>query len=78
MEALLKLIAQSVGADVEKVTIASTAKDFPKWDSLRTVLLASSLEEAYKVTFQPEEIHSLTSVARIREVLRERGINIGD
>lgn len=78
LEELLQLIALTIGANAEKLTIHSTAEDFPKWDSLRTVLLGAALEQTYETTLRPEDVYSLTSVARVRDVLRKHGLIIDD
>lgn len=75
---LLELIGLTIGASAEKLTTNSTSEDFPKWDSLRTVLLGVALEQTYEVTLPPQEVYSLTSVARIREVLKGHGVIFND
>lgn len=78
MKELLELIGLMIGANAEKLTTNSSSEDFPKWDSLRTVLLGVALEQTYEVTLPPQEVYSLTSVARIRDVLKGHGVIIDD
>ncbi|GAC1424831.1 MAG: acyl carrier protein [Candidatus Velthaea sp.] len=57
-------------ADLEDTTSPDT---LPEWDSLGHISLIIELENAYGVSFSPEEAMGLTSVAAIKSALAERG-----
>lgn len=48
-------------------------KDISKWDSLTHMDMITSLEESYKVEFDFDEIVSMTSVAKIDQILKSKG-----
>lgn len=46
--------------------------DLPQWDSLRHIDLILSLEEAFQVEFNAEEVAAMDSVQSIVELVLER------
>jgi len=51
--------------EVEQVTPDISQKNCNRWDSLHHLTLASELEEAFDVEFEPEEIAEMTDYARV-------------
>jgi acyl carrier protein len=45
-----------------------------QWTSIKHVQIIISLEDAFDVTFSHEEMASVDSVGRLREVLAEKGV----
>jgi len=45
-----------------------------EWDSLSHLILAESLEKEFKIKIRSDEIITLTSVKKIKELLKEKGI----
>jgi acyl carrier protein len=73
-DALLELIAATLRLPVAAVGENSTMQNTRRWDSLRHVLLMTKIETAYGVSLTDSELAAATSVAAIREILRERGV----
>lgn len=71
---LLTLIAGTLGIGPAEVTEASEIGVTRKWDSLRQVMLMTELETAYGIELTDRELTETTSVAKIRAVLRARGM----
>ena len=44
-----------------------------RWDSLRHVLLMTKVETAYGISLTDSELAAATSVANIRQILRDHG-----
>jgi acyl carrier protein len=55
-----------------------TKENVGSWDSLKQMDLVISLERQYGVTLQVEDIIQLVSVAKIAEVLKRKGVDLGD
>ena len=72
--ALLGLIAVTMRLPVAAVGEDSTMQNTRRWDSLRHVLLMTKIEMAYGVSLTDSELAAATSVAAIREILREHGV----
>jgi acyl carrier protein len=53
--------------DPQSVTMDTTASDIPAWDSVGHLSLASSLEEAFGITLDVDELMEMESV---REIVR--------
>jgi acyl carrier protein len=66
MERVLKLHAGSIG---EHSDIHNTRR----WDSLRHMVLMAEIERGYGIELSDSEIASATSVAMIRQLLRDHG-----
>jgi acyl carrier protein len=48
-----------------------------EWDSVNHLTLVLSLENAFGVSFSPDEIPGLTSIGQIRAALGRHGVNSG-
>ncbi len=72
---LSDLIERVFGEDFSDVVEMGDFRETDIWDSLVYVNLVVSIETAYKIQLNKEEIQMLTSVANIRSVLSKRGID---
>ncbi len=66
IERVLKLQAGSIS---EHSDIHSTRR----WDSLRHMVLMAEIERGYDIELSDGEIAAATSVAKIRQILRDHG-----
>jgi acyl carrier protein len=71
---LLALIAGTLGIPPADVGEATTMGNTEKWDSLRHLMLMTELETSYRIELTDEEMTAATSVAKIRELLKARGV----
>ena len=71
---LLVLIAGTLGVPPAEITEASDNTNTAKWDSLRHMILMTELETNYGVEFSDHEMTEAKSVAKIREILHQRGV----
>ena len=58
--------------DLEAVPTDVSQKNCDRWDSLRHLTLASELEDAFDVEFEPEEIAVMTDFSRVIEMLNSK------
>ena len=72
-DALLTLIAGTLGIDPAEVTHGSDMSNTRKWDSLRQIMLMTELETHFGFELSDQEMLETTSVAKIRALLRARG-----
>jgi citrate synthase len=73
-DSVADVVASTFGIPASTVTDALAFQQSREWDSLNHISLMLSLEEAFDVTFDDDEIVEMTSVAAIRESLRRRGV----
>lgn len=71
---LIELIAGTLAVPPEQVTEESSMENTRKWDSLRHLILMTELETRYGIELSDAEMTEATSVAKIRAVLKTRGI----
>jgi acyl carrier protein len=60
------------GIDPQSVSIDSTPNDIPAWDSMGHVALASSLETAFGLTFDVEDLMEMEDVKKVVQVVRTK------
>jgi len=72
---LTELIASTLAVPPDQVTEESSMENTKKWDSLRQLILMTELENRYGIELSDAEMSEATSVAKIRAVLKARGID---
>jgi acyl carrier protein len=58
--------------DPQTVTIDTTPNDIPVWDSMGHVALASSLEEAFGLSFDVDDLMAMENVKKIVRVVQSK------
>jgi len=71
---LLELIAGTLAVPPEEISEESSMENTRKWDSLRQLILMTELEGRYGIELSDAEMTEATSVAKIRAVLKARGV----
>lgn len=69
-----ELIASVLQVDRARLSEEDGVETMEQWDSLRIVLLASTIEITYAITLRNDEIDALTSVRAVRSVLARHGL----
>lgn len=72
------LLADVFGVRESEITPETTKGDVESWDSLKQMDLVMSLERAYDLTLDIQDIVAMTSVAAIAQVLRDKGVRLED
>jgi acyl carrier protein len=76
MEELLAKVRVAFGAtfdiDPQTITLDSTPNDIPPWDSMGHVELASSLERAFCVSFDVDDLMAMENVKEICRVVQSK------
>jgi acyl carrier protein len=74
MENLLVTVQEAFqsafGVDPQTITMATTPGDVPAWDSMGHVALASSLESAFGLSFDVEDLMEMEDVEKIVRVVQ--------
>ena len=71
---LLEIVGRVLSLDAAAVTDRTSHGESPRWDSVGHLNLVLEVEAEFGVRFSAEEIPELTSVGKIREALRRRGV----
>jgi acyl carrier protein len=77
-DALLTLIAGTLGIDPVELSYASDMSNTRKWDSLRQIILMTELETNFGFELSDQEMLETTSVAKIQALLRTRRPDYAD
>jgi acyl carrier protein len=73
---LHEVVARFLKVPVASVTDASSPETLRRWDSLAHLDLISEIEDAYDVRFSTGEVMRAKSVADLRRLLREKGLEV--
>jgi len=69
-EKVLEIMCETFGVD--DVSTSVSQKNCEQWDSLRHLILASELEEAFDLELEPEEIAEMTDFERVITMLKSK------
>jgi acyl carrier protein len=58
--------------DPQTVTLDTTPDEVPAWDSMGHVTLASSLEQAFRLTFDVDDLMEMENVREICRVVQSK------
>lgn len=64
-EKVKEIVAQVSGVEVSEVTLQSAVGDFPQWDSMGQMAILQQVEEAFDISFEPEEMMDIEDVKDI-------------
>ena len=65
LEKIIEIVATTCDVDKSEVTENSTVGDFPAWDSVGHLSILSNVEEAFDISFEPEEMMEMEDVKDI-------------
>lgn len=64
------------GVDLESITIDTTPKDIPAWDSMGHIALVSALEQTLGLNFDVDEVMDMESVRQILKIVEAKGVKL--
>ena len=59
---VIKIIAEAIEIEVNKIDEDTAIGDFPNWDSMGQLVIITSLEKEFDIKFDPEDIMELEDV----------------
>lgn len=68
---LHELVARSLMIDGATVSDDLRYNSIPEWDSVAHMALIAELEDAYSVMLETDDIIAMSTVGKIREILRK-------
>lgn len=68
---LHELVAKSLMIDGATVSDDLRYNSIPEWDSVAHMALIAELEDAYSVMLETDDIIAMSTVGKIREILRK-------
>ena len=72
LEKVIEIVATTCDVDKNEVTENSTVGDFPAWDSVGHLSILTNVEEAFDISFEPEEMMELEDVKDIVEAVNQK------
>lgn len=67
-----EIVAEICSVEVSEVNENSTVGDFPQWDSVGHLSILSQVEEAFDISFEPEEMMEMEDVKDIVEAVNAK------
>ncbi len=65
LEKVIGIVASTCDVDKSEVTEISMVGDFPAWDSMGHLAILNAVEEAFDISFEPEEMMEIEDVKDI-------------
>lgn len=62
LEKVVEIVASTCEVEKSEVSGNSTVGDFPAWDSMGHLSILTNVEEAFNISFDPEEMMELEDV----------------
>lgn len=72
LEKVIEIVATTCEVDKSEVTDDSTVGDFPAWDSMGHLAILSAVEEAFDISFEPEEMMEIEDVNDIVKAIEAK------
>lgn len=72
LEKIIEIVATTCDVEKSEVTETSTVGDFPSWDSVGHLNILSQVEEAFDISFEPEEMMEMEDVKDITEAVNNK------
>lgn len=67
-----EIVASVCETTPNNITGETTIGDFPQWDSMGHLAILSQVEEAFEISFDPEEMMDLEDVNDIVKAIEEK------
>lgn len=71
-----EIVSKILLIDESKVTDDLKRSDLESWDSMTHLILISELEQNYDVTFNDDDIASVTSILDLKDALKKYNVNV--
>jgi len=68
---VIKIIADAIEVEVNKIDEDTAIGDFPNWDSMGQLVIITSLEKEFDIKFDPEVIMDLEDVGDMIAAIEE-------
>jgi acyl carrier protein len=75
---LINLSSSIFEIPTSDIDIKSNQDNIKGWDSLATIKLITELEKEFSIQFDIMEIVELTSIGRVVDILKNKGIDFND
>ena len=68
-ERVIKIIAEAIEVNTNKIDEDTAIGDFPNWDSMGQLIIISSLEKEFDIKFDPEDMMDMEDVGDMIEAI---------
>lgn len=62
LEKVIGIVAETCSVDPSEVNANSAVGDFPAWDSMGHLAILNAVEDAFDISFEPEEMMEIEDV----------------
>ena len=72
LEKVIEIVASTCEVEKNEVSEKSMVGDFPAWDSVGHLTILSNVEEAFDISFEPEEMMEIEDVKDIVNMVQSK------
>ena len=69
---VIEIVAGICETDASQISENTAIGDFPQWDSVGQLAILSSVEEAFEISFEPEEMMEIEDVKDIVDAVNNK------
>jgi len=73
---LIKAFEEALGIDKEQIIDTLEYNTIPQWDSVAHMSLIATLEEAFDIMLDTDDIIDMSSVSKAKEIIAKYGVSI--
>jgi len=73
---LIEAFHTALGIDKEEITDTLEYNSIPQWDSVAHMSLIATIEEAFDIMLDTDDIIDMSSVAKAKEIIAKYGVSI--
>ena len=72
LEKVIEIVASTCEVEKSEVSEKSMVGDFPAWDSVGHLTILSNVEEAFDISFEPEEMMEIEDIKDIVDAVNAK------
>jgi acyl carrier protein len=75
-QSIQEVIAKAFGIATNDITDELEYQSIPEWDSVSHLVLVTELETAYGISIEMEDVLTMGSVTKIKELLKKYNVDV--
>ena len=78
MNKFMEIISNIFQIETSEIRDELKYQEIQYWDSINHLEMVSEIEEAYDIEFEMDEIIAMESIGKIKEILKNHGVDVNE
>ncbi len=66
---IINVVAEILNTDPNQITVLSSRKEYPQWDSMQNLNIVLGLEQEFDVTFPPSDFGEIDGIQDLVKII---------